>query len=75
MIPPIKSQRFYLSHPTFEKKEVSRDEYIKAERAAGLFPKSGNPNDLATGGFGYGDVSGTVETEYDFSARNDKRGL
>lgn len=54
------SQRFFLSHPAFGEKEVTKEEFIAAERAAGFFPKSGSG--VATGGFGSGDILGRVET-------------
>lgn len=54
------SQRFFLSHPAFGEKEVTKEEFIAAERAAGFFPKSGSG--VATGGFGSGDIRGRVET-------------
>jgi hypothetical protein len=41
-------------------KEVTKEQFIKAERGAGFRPKSGNPNDVATGGFGNGSISGEV---------------
>lgn len=45
--------------------EVSKDEWIKAERRAGFRPKlwSGDPNYMkvcATGSFGDGQISGTI---------------
>lgn len=54
------TQRYFLSHPAFGEKEVTQAEFIRAERAAGFYPKSGSG--VATGGFGYGDISGRVET-------------
>lgn len=63
----IKSQSFFLSHRAFGEKEVTCEEYIRAERDAGFFPKSGDRDALATGGFSCGDMSGRVQTEYDFS--------
>ncbi len=51
---------YYLSHPQLGEKEVTKEEFIKAERAAGFYPKSGNPNDCATGGFGGNGLSGSV---------------
>lgn len=52
---------YYLSHPVFGKKQVTKEEFIAAERQAGFFPKSGNPEDCATGGFSSNGVSGHVE--------------
>ncbi len=45
-------EKYFLKHPVLGEKEVTREEFIAAEREAGYSPKSGNPNDLATGGFG-----------------------
>ncbi len=42
-------------------KEVTKEEFINAERAAGFRPKSGDG--VATGGFGGNGVSGRVEGE------------
>lgn len=53
------NQRYFLSHPAFGEKEVTQAEFIRAERAAGFFPKSGSG--VATGGFGSGDISGRIE--------------
>lgn len=48
--------KYYLSRPSWgeEEREVTREEYILAERNAGFHPKSGNPDDLATGSFSGG---------------------
>ncbi|EAM7657038.1 hypothetical protein GSB13_003858 [Salmonella enterica] len=54
------TQRYFLSHPAFGEKEVTQEEFINAERAAGFYPKSGSG--VATGGFGSGDIRGRVET-------------
>jgi hypothetical protein len=56
------TQRYFLSHPAFGEKEVTQSEFIRAERDAGFYPKSGSG--VATGGFGFGSggVSGRVET-------------
>lgn len=53
------TRRFFLSHPVFGEKEVTQEEFIAAERAAGFFPKSGSG--VATGGFRCGDVRGRTE--------------
>lgn len=53
--------KYYLKHEEFGEKEVSKEAFIKAERAAGFYPKSGNLDDCATGGFGSGGMSGTVK--------------
>lgn len=52
--------KYFLSHPQLGEKEVTKEDFIKAERAAGFYPKSGNPDDCATGGFGGNGLSGTV---------------
>jgi len=44
-------------------KEVSKEQYIQAERAAGFYPKSGGKNDIATAGFSNGTITGRVEYE------------
>lgn len=53
--------RYFLRHPVFGEKEVSREEFIKAERQAGFRPKGGGDG-LATGGFGSNEgISGRIE--------------
>lgn len=52
--------RYYLSHTLFGAREVSRSQFIDAERKAGFHPKSGRPDDLATAGFSRGDISGSI---------------
>lgn len=52
--------RYFLSHSLFGEREVTKDQYIAAERMAGFHPKSGKSDDLATGGFSSGDISGSV---------------
>lgn len=52
---------YYLSHKLLGEKEVTKEEFIKAERAAGFYPKSGNPDDCATGGFGGDGLRGSVK--------------
>ena len=54
------THRYFLSHRAFGEKEVTQAEFIRAERAAGFYPKAGSG--VATGGFGCGDISGRVET-------------
>lgn len=49
---------YYLHHAAFGMKEVTREEYIAAERQAGFYPKSNNPNDIATSGFGSNGMTG-----------------
>ena len=53
-------QYIYLLRADFQKEyqEVTRDEFIQAERCAGFRPKAGNG--VATGGFGGGGVSGSI---------------
>lgn len=53
--------KYYLKHEEFGEKEVSKEAFIKAERAAGFYPKSGNPDDCATSGFGGNGMSGSVK--------------
>ena len=52
--------KYYLSHKILGEKEVSKEEFIKAERNAGFYPKSGNGDDCATGGFAAAGINGTV---------------
>lgn len=58
--------KYYLSHSALGEKEVTKQEFIKAERAAGFRPKlpSTHPNYMetcATGGFSSGDMRGRIE--------------
>lgn len=51
---------YYLSHPVFGEKECTREQFIAAERAAGFRPKSNDPDEVATGGFNGGGMTGRV---------------
>jgi len=44
--------------------EVTREQFIAAERAAGFRPKGGG-DELATGGFSAGNISGKIEVVQD----------
>ncbi len=60
------SERYFLSHKLLGEKEVTKEEWIKAERSAGFYPKcaSSDPGfwtTCATGGFTGGGISGRVE--------------
>jgi hypothetical protein len=44
--------KYFLSHDILGEAEVSKQDYIKAERAAGFYPKSGSLDDCATSAFG-----------------------
>lgn len=52
--------KYFIEHTLFGEKEVSKEEFIKAERSAGFRSKFG-PDNLATGGFSSGDISGTIK--------------
>jgi hypothetical protein len=41
-------------------RQVSKDEYVAAERAAGFYPKSRTEGQVATAGFGGNGISGKV---------------
>lgn len=49
--------RYFLRYSDGDWEEVTRTTWAAAERMAGFRPKSGKPDDLATGGFG-GTISG-----------------
>lgn len=51
---------YFLTHPVFGTKEVTKEQYIAEERRLGFFPKSGRPDDCATGSFGSGGAGGFV---------------
>jgi hypothetical protein len=60
--------KYYLSHAQLGEKEVTKEEFIAAERAAGFRPKlsSNHPDYMkvcATGGFGIGGISGRIEND------------
>jgi len=57
----MKVNKYYLSFHGLEK-EVTKEEFIKAERQAGFYSKFG-PDHLATGGFGGGGISGSIRYE------------
>lgn len=52
---------YFLTHPVFGTKEVTKTQYIAEEQRLGFFPKSGRPDECATGGFSSGDFKGSVE--------------
>lgn len=45
---------YFLTHSVFGTKEVTKEQFIAEERRHGFYPKSGRPDDCATGGFGSG---------------------
>lgn len=57
----MKVKKYYLSFHGLEK-EVTKEEFIKAEREAGFYSKFGSDHE-ATGGFGGGSVSGSIRYE------------
>lgn len=68
----MKKTKFFLSHPQLGEREVTKEEYIKAERAAGFRPKmsSDDPrymSTIATAGFSSsGGIRGSVEYGDDY---------
>jgi len=52
--------KYYLS--VVVEKEVTKEEYIRAENSAGFHSKLG-PDEIATASFGNGKISGHVEYE------------
>jgi len=50
---------YFLEHPVFGKKEVTKEEWIQAERSAGFRPKHGGGGP-ATGGFSGNGISGSI---------------
>ncbi len=46
-----------------EYQEVTKEQYIKEERRAGFFPKSGNDKEIATANFYGNGISGMVKYE------------
>lgn len=56
---PRPNQKYYLSSEVHPEREVTEQEFIRAEQAAGFHSKFGRDH-VATGGFSRGDVSGRV---------------
>lgn len=56
---PRLNQKYYLSSEVHPEREVTEQEFIRAEQAAGFHSKFGRDH-VATGGFSRGDVSGRV---------------
>jgi hypothetical protein len=57
--------KYFLKHDVFGEKEVTREEWIKAERAAGFRPKCASTDprywtEPATGGWSSGNTSGSI---------------
>ncbi len=60
-------RKFYLKAEGFDEKEVSKEDWIKAERRSGFRPPMASTEDrymkvCATGGFTCGGVSGRIKT-------------
>lgn len=53
----MKSSRYFLT----EEREVTKEEYVRAERKAGFHNTMGQPNEPATASFSDGKVSGRME--------------
>ncbi len=53
--------RYFLSVCNGPKQEVTKAEWVAAERSAGFYPKGGGSTEPATGGFGNGTINGTIE--------------
>jgi hypothetical protein len=51
--------KYFLTFGRAEEREVTQEEFIKAERQCGFRPKYGDG--VATGGFGSGMIHGRVE--------------
>jgi len=50
---------YFLEHSIFGKKEVTKEEWVQAERSAGFHPKCGGDGP-ATGGFSGNGISGSI---------------
>ncbi len=60
-----RTERYYLAlaaRPD-DKTEVTKEEWVRAERAAGFRPKGVDRGQPATGGFGNGQVRGSIVVE------------
>jgi len=60
---------YFLEHPIFGKKQVTKEEWISAERSAGFHPKHGGDGP-ATGGFSGNGISGTMRPKIDTAKPN-----
>ena len=63
-------QTYHLKTVWSIEEEVTLDQWIQAEQAAGFFPKSGNGP--ATGGFSSGSISGRIKTFIDCLSEDGK---
>jgi len=61
--------RYFLKYDDKPWEEVDRIQWLAAERAAGFRPKSGNPDDLATGGFGSSPFGGGLSIQGIYTVR------
>ena len=65
MHPPNYACRYFLRlEPGGEELEVTKAEFVAAERAAGFRNTSGRDDEPATGGFGNGTIRGRVEYHF-----------
>lgn len=53
------SYDYFLEHSIFGKKQVTKEEWVSAERSAGFHPKYGGDGP-ATGGFSGNGISGSI---------------
>jgi hypothetical protein len=53
--------RYLLSLGGADPREVTKAEWVAAERAAGFINTMGRPDEPGTGGFGNGYIRGTIE--------------
>lgn len=57
----MREPRYLLSFGGAEPREVTKAEWVAAERAAGFINTMGRPDEPGTGGFGNGLIRGTIE--------------
>jgi len=54
------SDKYFLEYAGEDEREVTKEEFVRAERAAGFRNKLGQPDEPATAGFGADGVHGHV---------------
>ena len=60
--------KFYLKTEVHDEKEITREQYIRFERSAGLIPKCG---DVACNSFSFGGIHGRIQYETEDLAEYD----
>lgn len=65
------SSRYYLKYDSKPEQQVSREEFIAAERSCGFFPKA-NCGPVTTAGFGVSGPNGSINGRIEYDSPMDE---